>query len=663
MTATAGRETTDLLAEAVAAVGGIPRDGQQEMARRVAASIAEKEHLLIQAGTGTGKSLAYIVPAMHHAVNSGSTVVISTATLALQNQLVKRDIPSAAQSLRTSLGRLASVKVLKGRSHYICLNKISGGYPEQAQGLFSMEGVSGRTVGAAASAIGDEVVSLRAWAEQTDTGDRDDLDKGVKDAAWRAVSVSARECVGSVCPVREECFVEKARADAREADIVVTNHAMLAIDALGDLSLLPEHDVLIVDESHELADRVVGVATVGIAAGSVSTLMQHVKSAGLGISGCKIATDALLEWLGSAPAGRITGDEPELDAHLAALEAECRRLIGEIGTVKEGDEDATVKTAAKQAVEDMLEVVEKVTSRSEFDVAWCTRGDDDGGAASLWCAPLWASPYLRESFYNDRTVVMTSATLTLGGSFRDVAKRLGLATEDSSDAPAGSPKATTCDVGSPFNYGKQGIMFVASTLPPPGPESSTVAMLEEVASLHAASRGGMLGLFSSRRAAVRAAEHLREVTDLPILAQGEASLPELVKAFAEDPQASLVGTLSLWQGVDVPGLTSRLVVIDKLPFPRPDDPLNSARSDAISKRGGNGFMSVSAFHAASLMAQGVGRLIRRTDDLGVVAILDSRVATKRYGGYILGSLPPLWRAPSREVAVQALERLAKKATQ
>ena len=249
----------------------------------------------------------------------------------------------------------------------------------------------------------------------------------------------------------------------------------------------------------------------------------------------------------------------------------------------------------------------------------------------------------------DRAAVLTSATLALGGSFEPMARALGLTlTADQWDG---------VDVGTPFDYARQGILYTPTHLPRPGRGISEAA-LDEVLALTEASGGGMLGLFSSRRAAEEAAEVLRGATGLTVYAQGEDQLPSLVEAFAADENACLVGTLSLWQGVDVPGRTCRLVVIDRIPFPRPDDPVAQARSEAVAAAGGNGFMSVSATHAALLLAQGAGRLIRRADDRGVVAVLDPRLRTARYGAFLARSMPALWPTRERDVVLGALARLA-----
>jgi ATP-dependent DNA helicase DinG len=310
-------------------------------------------------------------------------------------------------------------------------------------------------------------------------------------------------------------------------------------------------------------------------------------------------------------------------------------------------------------------------------VLWLAERERGRGGDQLCVAPLQVWGPLRDKLLSNKTVVLTSATLMLGGDFTSIATSLGLKPSERVDhSVEGSevvepprkvePVETTdtlpwrgIDVGSPFDYPRQAILYVARRLPPPGRDGLNQQTLDEIVDLVDAADGRTLGLFSSRRAAESAAEAARaRLPHLTILAQGEAQLPELARLFTEDPHACLFGTLSLWQGLDVPGDTCQLVLIDRIPFPRPDDPLMSARQQAADRSGGNGFMRVAATHAALLLAQGAGRLIRTTSDRGVVAVLDPRLVTARYGGFLRASLPPMWSTTERDVVLQALKRLA-----
>ena len=653
---------TELLHAAVTAVGGSERPGQILMAEAVAGAVARAEHLLVQAGTGTGKSLAYLVPALA----ARRHVVVATATLALQRQLVERDLPRTVEALRPLLRRTPTFATLKGRSNYLCLHRLHDGPPDEGEVLFDPT---------PSSKLGQDVVRLRDWADETDTGDRDDLSPGVNDKAWAQVSVSSRECLSaSRCPYGEDCFAEAAREQAKQADLVITNHALLAIDALEDVPLLPEHELLIVDEAHELAGRVTGVATDELTLGAVDRAARRAgKLAGeSAVDNLNAAAEAFRKTMEEREPGRLREIDPDLGWSVAALRDACRGVITSLGEVK--DKSLTTEDAARRqalaSVEHIHDTCERVLETSEYDVLWIERNDRIG--ASLRVAPIAVAGLLRDTLFGDRTVVLTSATLKLGGDFRGVAGSLGLtpqgllsdvpepvptraavvegddeeaeAVADDADPDADADLAAwrCLDVGSPFDYPRQGILYVARHLPPPGRDGMSAATLDELAALIEAAGGRTLGLFSSRRGAEAAAEAMRERSDVPILCQGEDSLPELLRRFAGDAATCLFGTLSLWQGVDVPGPSCQLVIMDRIPFPRPDDPLMSARSQHVAQNGGNGFMAVSATHAALLMAQGAGRLIRSTNDRGVVAILDPRVATARYGGFFKASMPSLW---------------------
>jgi ATP-dependent DNA helicase DinG len=320
---------------------------------------------------------------------------------------------------------------------------------------------------------------------------------------------------------------------------------------------------------------------------------------------------------------------------------------------KPGEEADGNRQVARAAIDEMYENSARVLERRELDVVWVNR--DPRRGTVLRVAPMSVAMLLRDKVFGDRTVVMTSATLELGGTFDAVAGTLGLRGD-------GAPEWRGLDVGSPFDYPKQAIAYVAQHLPPPGRDGISEQTLDEIEALIRAAGGRTLGLFSSMRAAREATEAMRErfsdmEGDIGFLCQGEDQITTLVRQFARDPQTCLFGTLTLWQGVDVPGSACQLVIIDRIPFPRPDDPLSSARSQAIARMGGNGFMAVSATHAALRLAQGAGRLIRRGDDRGVVAFLDSRMMTARYAGFLQRSLPPFWPTTDRERVLAALRRL------
>ena len=681
---TAPADTPDvdgLLDLAVGALGGGRRHGQHQMAAAVAEAVVDRRHLLVQAGTGTGKSLAYLVPAVRHAVTDGERVIVSTATLALQRQVVTRDLPLVAQAVTPRLPREPRVALLKGWHNYLCLHKIGGGYPVDDATLFDLPGTMGE--GAAAEqhpapaggrvrasddgpTLADHVRRVHAWAKETDTGDRDDLVPGVPDRAWRQVSVTALECLGNRCPMLDECFPDRARMSAREADVVVTNHAMLGIAASGSPGVLPEHDVVVVDEAHELADRVTAAATVDLSLTSVEHAARLARRhGGAQTSALDAAAQQLGTLLATVPAERFQQGLPDdLRDAVAAVRDAARELLTRLKptaeTGKEGGAPDSGLKMAQSAVLQIFEVAERMAAEdTSADVLWCSRPPDDApwagdGVSRLHAAPLAVAGLIRTHLLAEATGVFTSATLALGGSFDAVARSLGLAASAGDDEPS---DWRGLDVGSPFDYPRQGILYVARHLPAPGREPTTDAQLEEIAELIEAAGGRTLGLFSSRRAALAVAEAMRARLDVPILCQGDDQLPSLVRQFADDPATCLFGTLSLWQGVDVPGPSCQLVIIDRIPFPRPDDPIKAARARAVERAGGNGFMQVAATHAALLLAQGSGRLIRTSQDRGVVAVLDPRLATARYGSFLTRSMPDFWPTTDGRVVRAALRRL------
>jgi ATP-dependent DNA helicase DinG len=676
----------DLLAAAVGAVpGGAPRPGQQLMAKAVAEAADSGEHLLVQAGTGTGKSLAYLVPSLL----VDGPVVISTATLALQSQLVDHDLPRLAKAVKKLLGREPTYAVLKGRHHYLCLARLEGSTAEEPQDdLFGGGGGGTKWLGEAGR-LGKQMERLRDWAMESDTGDRDELDPGVDDTVWRTVSMPARECVGAArCPYGDDCFADASRARAREADIVITNHSLLAVDMMAGRQIVPPHRLLIVDEAHELADRVSSAAQAELTPELVERAARRSRPLleDIDYEALTEASDGLAVGLAESQPGRLTtGLPPALRDAVTLLDAACRAALNRIGDVKADDPDPVRKQQAKATVTELSTTAQRLLAEAEFDVIWVEKADR---RQAVVVAPLTVAGILNNQLFPERTVVATSATLALGGRFDTVARSLGLAPRKVGDpfeprtpsqrgekqpikqraeaGQVGPPSASESaehpwrelDVGSPFDYRKQGILYVAAHLPRPTQSGLPDVAADELVELVSALGGRTLGLFSSRKAAERAAQVLRERTDLPILLQGEESLPILVRKFRETPASCLFGVMSLWQGVDVPGDACQLVVIDRLPFPRPDEPLAAARSAAVDAAGGSGFAAVSVPIAAVRLAQGVGRLIRSHGDKGVVAVLDSRLETARgYGSYLRASLPPFWYTTKRETVIAALHRL------
>ena len=697
-------DVAELLAAAVSGIGGAERPGQVTMAEAVRETIETGEHLAVQAGTGTGKSLAYLVPAVRHALATGSTVVVATATIALQRQLIDRDLPRLVTALAPLLDREPSFAILKGRRNYLCLHRERGGVAEDPQDALFDPADTGPT-----SPLGRQVKRLHEWAEETTTGDRDELVPGVPEAAWRQVSVSAQECIGAQrCPFGSRCFAERARDAAARADIVVTNHALLAIDATSDIDVLPQHDVVIIDEAHDLVDRVTSATTgelsgpaVDAAARRAGRLTESAATEGAAPAAMadrlREAAAALSIDLGDAPVGRMDQLSDTLAATLTSVQDASGACADAIRASAASEEEDPQRMATARMTLASLDELQRTASRildafgeqitERGEVVWLDRAPDDTRRPpTLRVAPLEVGRVLRSRLFGERTVALTSATLALGGSFAPLAIQWGLCLPGGDDPPQtppapggnhpprpplggthppgpplggnhppgpplggthppdppwggpippdppwgethppgpplggnhppGPPLGGTSgppgplswrgiDVGSPFDHRRSGILYVARHLPPPGRDQLPEAYLSELQELIDAAGGRTLGLFSSMRAAKQAAAALRERISQPLLCQGDDLTAQLVRQFTEDEPTCLFGTLSLWQGVDVPGNSLQLVVIDRIPFPRPDDPLASARQRAVAARGGNGFMTVAASQAALLLAQG-----------------------------------------------------------
>ena len=607
------------------------------MADAVAHAFDSGRHLAVQAGTGTGKSLAYLVPSLHYAHEEDACVIVATATLALQRQLVERDLPRLVEALDGDY----TYAILKGRSNYVCLSKLAG---ETA--LIGAEDYQW---------MKPHLDRVYEWADETDTGDRDHLDPGVPQQVWAKVSTTAQECPGaSVCPHGDECFAEKAKAQARGVDVVVTNHALLAIDATSPIDILPAHDAVVIDEAHELVDKITDVSTATISVMALKMAATRAeKIVGKhsdGVDKLREVTGDLEEILPALPLGRWEESTPdEAKAPLAGVGDALDAVYTELSLTEddaEGDpEGYAEKRSLMSHVQTLIDGLERMLEGSDADVVWLEKDLRD--ERRLMVAPLSVASVLADNLFGTNTTVLTSATLALGGKFDAMARAWGL-----TDLPWDS-----LDVGTPFDTQGSAIMYLSRHLPPPGRDGLTDELLDELEHLILAAGGRTLGLFSSKRAAVEATEALRPRLPFDIYCQGDDAIGALIEQFAANENSCLFGTLSLWQGVDVPGPSLSLVTIDRIPFPRPDDPLSQARKEAADARGGNGFMQVAASHAALLMAQGAGRLLRATTDRGVVAILDSRIATKRYGSFILRSIPPMWTTTDLDTVTGALKRL------
>ena len=655
------RNVRQALSVAVAAIGGSERAGQVEMAEAVANALSDRHHLMVQAGTGTGKSLAYLVPALVH----GKRVLVATATLALQRQLVERDLPKIVPALEKLLGREITYGIYKGVGNYLCLQKMNAedGDPD-GQVLLEV------------SSLGKDAQRLHAWAKTPGvSGDRDDA-PDVDRRVWMANSLSGRECVGAdVCAYGSQCFAANAKAKAQLADIVVTNHTLLAIEIVDSHPILPERDAIILDEAHEFMDRTTQAVTeelttarVQRAAAMARKLMPGKLSAAL-TTAADSFDDAMTGYgervrYETSLQGRLSEIPSELEAPIRKVRDAAAAIVQSITADEEIiDSDALAERArVKGAVNEVKTTADKVLKMGDSHVLWY-----EPTFSTLHLAPLSVSHVLQENLLTKTPVIATSATLTVGKGFDAMAKTIGFdvgddAAEEFEAGEIDPANVQMLDVGSPFDFAQQGVLYLPKHLPEPSRDGTSPQVLEELGELIDAAGGRTLALFSSWRGVEAADIHLRKVlAELPIKIitqkRGDAVGP-LVERFANDETSVLLGTMSLWQGVDVPGSACILVCIDRIPFPRPDDPVMSARAAQADASGGSGFMQVSLPRAALLLAQGTGRLIRSIDDRGVVAILDSRIMTKRYGATLLNSMPPLWRTSDKAIVRQSLERLA-----
>ena len=649
------------LGAAVFAINGSPRGGQIEMAEAVANALTDRHHLLVQAGTGTGKSLAYLVPALVH----GKRVLVATATLALQRQLVERDLPRVKEALEKELNREITFAVYKGVGNYLCLQKMNAD-----------EGTADSEVLVEISSLEKDARRLRDWAAKPGiSGDRDDAPE-VDRRVWLANSTSGRECVGAdECRFGSECFAVNAKAKAQTADIVVTNHTLLAIEIVDSHPILPERDAVILDEAHEFMDRTTQAVTEELTSGRVSraaTMVRRHMPGKLADAFVK-AADGFAEAMDEyGMEYRTRNDEErklsELPDALAApvrkIKEAAEAVVAYINADSEiVDPDSLADRArVKGAVNEVKTTATKMMRMGDGQVLWY-----EPTFSTLYLAPLAVSHVLRENLFTKTPVIATSATLTVGKSFDPIARSLGIlsANDEENDSDkewsVDPSNAQMLDVGSPFDFANQGMLYLPREIPEPGRDGPSKEALVELGELIDAAGGRTLALFSSWRGVEMADEHLRRVlAELPIsiITQKRGdSVGTLVEKFAEDPTSILLGTMSLWQGVDVPGPSCTLVAIDRIPFPRPDDPVMSARAAEADAAGGSGFMQVSLPRAALLLAQGTGRLIRSIDDRGVVAILDSRIVNKRYGSILLNSMPPLWRTSDGSTVRDSLTRL------
>jgi ATP-dependent DNA helicase DinG len=608
-----GRITSELPA-------GEERPGQMEMAEAVARAIADQRHLVVQAGTGTGKTFAYLLPALV----SGRKVVVTTATKALQDQLAEKDLPFLVDQLSDELPEPATWAVLKGRANYVCLQRVR-----------EVEGGEQLALDVGPRPPTEEVAALVAWAGRTETGDRAELEREPSPRAWATVSVGPRECPGAGnCPKGTDCFAEKARRAAADADVIVVNTHLYGLHLATGGVVLPEHQVVVVDEAHQLEDTVAATSGIELTAGRFVSLARAVGA----IVDDRPTVDALEEladrWRDALveDLGRRlrSGLSPELEVVRGLARSRLDLVLADIRKVPDdgpGDVGARKQRAMKAATA-LVDDLDAIVEIRSGDVAW-VEGTTEHPV--LRVAPIDVAELLRTALWDHTTSVLTSATLP-----STLPERVGLPPD----------RLDVIDVGSPFDYAEQALLYCAAHLPDPRSQAFDPAVHEELVALIEAAGGRTMALFTSYRALREAVEAVRAKVDLPILSQEDLPKPALVARFRDDPEACLFATMGFWQGVDVPGQTLSLVTIDRLPFPRPDDPLLQARRERARA---DAFRVVDLPRATTLLAQGAGRLIRNATDRGVVAVFDPRMATNAsYRWDIVSALPPMRRTRSRD---------------
>lgn len=631
-----------------------PRTEQQDLAHQISLAMTRKHNLLAEAGTGTGKTLAYLVPALQ----SGLKVVVSTGTKALQEQIVLHDVPTIAKAL----GRTIDVAVMKGRNNYLCEVAFDHFTKQYHLPNTPQEQLRGQVI---------------TWRNKTQTGDRAELTQLPDDSpVWRDLSVSSEQCLGRTCTHYDNCFVTRMRRRAQTAELIVVNHHLYFADATlrkrlpgeADIALIPPHDLVIFDEAHELEDVAAQHFGYHVSDVRFSDLARDI---GRALHDKKVLALRFMRLL------------PELEQHVrqlydqlpfthvrqrlhsnhvhadpvkrayAQLDHTMERVEAELTQAHaDWEESKVLSRRAAQLTYDLAQALNLPAraslAQSNQDAAHDTQPyvrytETTGRARHVVARPLAIADQLQQML-GGRHVIALSATMTVNGTFDHFAERTGFA------------DATTHVVASPFNYRAQAQLYIADDLPEPAQPQFHEQATERCAALVQASGGGAFVLCTSHRVLPSIRERLLRIPNIRVLMQGEAPRFQLVEEFRQHDNAVLIATMSFWRGIDVPGRALRLVIIDRLPFTSPGDPMMEARSEYLQSMGRSSFWEYDVPHAALLLRQGFGRLIRRQTDHGMIALLDRRVLSKAYGKIFLNSLPDCPRVTALKTAAQWLRQ-------
>ena len=617
--------------------GYVPRPGQIELARAVDSAIRGGEHVMAEAPTGTGKSIGYGVPAAYHAAQSGKRIVIATANIALQEQLVDKDLPLLADILPWDF----SFALIKGRNNYLCHDRL---YQEEAKGTLDLLDDPGDA---------GMLQELVEWARTTGTGDVSEIPFEPPFRLWRRFSTSSDDCKGKECRFREECCALKARAAARDADIVVCNyHLLFAHLQVRDLTekdiVLPPFDVAILDEAHKAADIARDFFGFRVTLGSVRWVARLLKKIGETRFHDAVVKEADRFFLHLAqhrrsPAYRTRLRAPDVVSPkklVGQLDKVADAYVEAIGTTTDTDLRADLRKAAGRAKSLSQQIATAMGAADPKTVSFID--EDARGSAVLCSKPIHVGERLRSSLFDETSsVVLTSATLTTGGSFDHLREEIGC------------PSPHELVVETPFDFQSQALLVVPEGIPDPNDPAYPAAVAAAFAEIMDLAEGRTLGLFTSYRNLNATYERVRG-NGHRVLRQGDMPRTALVEEFRRDVRSVLLGTESFWAGVDVPGEALSCVVIDRLPFPSPDDPV----LDAISESDRRWFMNYSLPRAVIAFKQGFGRLIRSTSDRGVVVVLDRRLVSKPYGRVFTASLPDVLKTRRIENLRHFLEEAA-----